>query len=171
MSHVIEQEPDNADQAIRDLFVLKKACERCGLEFREGQTTFHNWATDHGKLVGDWPLPEGRTSEDVGKCTHAIGIPVNQQAGAGAYANYEIGVVESQKFPGTYSLMYDFWGGTLEGKVGKRCENLLMYYQVEAAKLAAQESGHEWVEESLPDGTVFGKAIVPETKVGVGFNV
>ena len=153
MSHVTEHEADSADQAIKDLFIFKKAAERCGLEFREGQNTFHTWANDHGgRLVGDWPLPEGRTAEDVGKCLHAVGIPAGERSGSD-YDKYEIGIVESNKFPGTYSLLYDFYGGSLEKRVGKKCEDLLMFYQMEAAKQAAEEQGHIYSETQLEDGT------------------
>jgi hypothetical protein len=152
MSHITELDADKADQAIKDLHVLKKAAERCGLEFRENQTTFHSWATDHGgQLVGDHPLPEGRTADDVGRCQHAMGIPTAQQGGD--LDKYEIGVVESNKYPGTYSLLYDFFGGALERHVGDKCEDLMMFYQMEAARAAAEEQGYTYNEEKLEDGT------------------
>jgi len=158
MSHVVETEPDGPDQGIRDLYVLKKAAERCGLVFNEGQTHFRTWADDHnGRLVGDWPLPEGRTLDDVGKCAHALSLPNAAKSGVDSY---EIGVVESKKHPGTYSLMYDFWRGALEKKAGNWCEDLLMYYQMEAAKLAAEEQDHTYVEEQLADGTFVARVEV-----------
>ena len=153
MSHITELEAETADQSIKDLSVLRRAAERCGLEFREGQTTFHSWATDNGgQLQGDYPLPEGRTAADVGKCKHAMGIPAAEHH-ENQHDNYEIGVVESKKFPGTYSLMYDFWGGALEKRVGKGCEDLMMFCQMEAARAAAEEQGYTYTEEKLSDGT------------------
>jgi len=94
---------------ILDLKALKTAAESLGLEFVEGQETYR-W---YGRSVGDYPLPEGLTSADLGKCNHAIRIPGNPSA-------YEIGVRQNADGKG-YTLLWDFWQGGygLQTAIGK----------------------------------------------------
>lgn len=163
MSHVTLHEPDQEDQQIKDLEALARAAERCGLEFRQDQTTFHTWASDHGRLVGDWPVPQGYTSQEIvnGQCAHALGIP-GQKGGKGLSA-YEIGVVQSKKFPGTFSLLYDFYSSDLANRVGSGAKDakgnrvpdkLHMMYQVEAARTVAKKRGFSFQEIPQPDGSI-----------------
>ena len=74
MSHI-----SKIELVIKDLEALKTACKRMGFEFREGQKTYQ-W---YGRWVGDSPMPEGVTEEELGKCNHAIHVPG---------AKYEIGL-------------------------------------------------------------------------------
>lgn len=106
---------------IKDLEALKVACEKAGLEFREGQKTYR-W---YGRSVGDYPLPKGFTADDLGKCDHAIGIPNNNKS-------YEIGVVKKGE---SYSMLWDFWNGGygLEALAGKDCSNVTDAYATEVA--------------------------------------
>ncbi len=140
MSHITELEADTADLAIKDLNILKKAAERCGLEFRENQTTFHSWTSDRG-------------SQSPNICKHALGLPAVAGKAKENFDRYEIGVVDSKKFPGTFSLEYDPYGGALDKHVGENCEDLMMFYQMEAARAAAEEQGYTYIEEKLEDGT------------------
>jgi hypothetical protein len=80
---------------ITDLSALKAAITEFGAEWREGQQTY----TWFGRSVGDYPLPEGFTQEDLGKCEHAIRLPG---------CEYEIGVVRKKDGTG-FTLLYDFW--------------------------------------------------------------
>jgi hypothetical protein len=66
------------NQKITDLLALKRAIERSGLKFHEGQTSFKYWA--------------GNTSD----CLHAITLQNGRQAG----------VVAAEE-PGTYTLAMD----------------------------------------------------------------
>lgn len=155
MSHVTLKESDNADQQITDIAAIKAACQHCGLEFREGQKTFHTWATDHnGRLVGDWPVPEGYDASEIasGKCEHAIGLP-GQRGKSGTQA-YEIGLVKSKKHPGTYSTMYDFWGGALENQAGKGLSKLRKRYMAEAVKNKCEAEGDTVTVEEMPNGDI-----------------
>jgi hypothetical protein len=157
MSHITLKEADNADQQIRDIPALVRATLRCGGQFKEGQRHFHNWADDHnGKLVGDWPLPKGYSLDELqSRCRHAIGIvPPGSHQRQTRIGNYEIGVVESKQYPGTFSLVYDFYGGTLDSQFGQGGEKLLMYYHAEALRSAAQKNGDVYSETILPDGTI-----------------
>jgi len=163
MSHVTSFEPDEKDQQIRDLPALARAAERCGLEFREGQTSFHTWATDHGRLVGDWPVPQGYTQADIvgGQCLHAMGIPGKK--GVRGTEGYEIGIVESKKNPGTYSMLFDFFSSSLSSKVSSgakdakgnvKPDKLHMFYQIEAARTVAKAKGFSFQEIPQPDGSI-----------------
>ena len=105
--------------------------------------------------MGAYPLPKGFNdiSEVQAGCRHAVGIKPSAQRGS--CANYELGLIESKKFPGTYTLAYDFWSSSLKEKVGgEKCENLMMHYQVEAVKNLAKSRGHFFSEQRLPDGRI-----------------
>jgi hypothetical protein len=124
---------------VKSLEALKAACARLGLEFREGQATYA-W---FGTFVGDAPLPEGFTQEDLGKCQHAVHVPG---------AKYEVGVVFRD---GVWRLLWDSWSsGGLEAALGKDCARLRQSYGVEAAKLEAQRQGYSCWEEVQDDGAV-----------------
>ena len=98
MSHVAKIELE-----INDLETLKAACKDLGFEFLCDQPTYR-W---YGQWVGDYPLPQGFTQDDLGKCTHAIRVPG---------ATYEIGVV---KRGSKYLLLWDFYGaGGLQQHLG-----------------------------------------------------
>jgi len=109
------------DVKIKDLESLKVACKKAGLEFRENQKEY-KW---YGRSVGDYPLPEGFTAQDLGKCDHAIGVPGNDKA-------YEIGVVKQGD---NYTMLWDFWAGGLglEEIAGKDCSNVTDNYATEVA--------------------------------------
>ncbi len=127
MSHVSAIELE-----IKDLDALKAACERLGLKWLEGKTTYR-W---YGQWVGDYPLPEGFKVEDLGKCSHAISVPG---------AAYEIGVVNRN---GKTTLLWDFWSsGGLEKVLGKGGGKLKQAYAVEAAKRAAKKAGYRVQEK------------------------
>ena len=124
---------------VKSLDALKLACQRLGLEFREGQTSFV-W---FGRFVGDAPLPEGFTQEDLGKCDHAISVPG---------ASYEIGVVFRN---GVWHLMWDSWQtGGLEAALGTDANKLRQAYGIEAAKLEAQRQGYSVWEQEMADGSI-----------------
>lgn len=124
MSHV-----STIDVVISDLPSLKVACEELGLEFRENQTKY-KW---YNSYVGDAPLPQGFTEEDLGKCEHAIGVAGNPVA-------YEVGVVHNKIGQG-FSLMYDSWQGGygLENMIGKdACKLKQAYASAVAVKIASK---------------------------------
>lgn len=95
---------------IKDLEALRSACKDLGCTFIPNKHDYKWW----GSHVGDYPLPEGMTKEEMGKCNHAIKVPG---------ADWEIGVVK-EKDGKSHKLIYDFYGG--EGqKIHKVCgENL-----------------------------------------------
>ena len=109
MSHVSKIEME-----IQSLHDLKLACKDMGLTFVKNQKTYA-W---YGRWVGDYPLPEGKTVEDLGKCDHAIQVPG---------CEYEIGVIKKPE--GGYELVWDFWrSGGLENVLGKDAGKLKQAY-------------------------------------------
>lgn len=133
---------------IKSLEALRRAAETCGLIMREQST--YRW---YGRSVGDYPLPEGITESQLGKCDYALSIPGNPRA-------YEVGVMGMGD--GTYSLLWDFWNGGygLQAAIGNDGHRLVTEYTLEAAQEAAQAQGWytEREAESLkiyhPDGMI-----------------
>jgi hypothetical protein len=129
MSHVATVELE-----VKDLDALERACKRLGLVLRLGQQTYKWWGTH----VGDYPLPEGFTEEDLGKCEHAIADPNNRHA-------YEIGLVKRRDGKPGYTLLWDFFGGGqgLQEKVGENCKALRQAYAIEVARKSMQAKGYQ----------------------------
>ena len=119
MSHVSRIELE-----INSLEDLKQACKRLQLKFMENQK-FYKW---YGRYVGDAPLPEGITVDDLGKCDHAIKVPG---------AIYEIGIVHKNN---KYILLWDTWhAGKLEEKLGKNAGLLKQAYAIERVRKEAKK--------------------------------
>jgi len=132
LSHVSKIEIE-----IQSLEVLKDACNRLGLRFKENQKTYR-W---FGKYMGDYPLPEGMTPDDLGKCDHAIEVPG---------CDYDIGVL---KRDGQYRLFWDFWtSGGLEAKLGKDAGKLKQAYAVSRIKQEARIKRYRVVEKPIQNG-------------------
>lgn len=119
---------------ITDLDSLEDACKMMGLELVRGQQTY-KW---YGTHVGDYPIPDGFTKADMGRCEHAIRIPGNSQA-------YEIGVVKNRNGQPGYTLLWDFWGGGfgMQAKVGKEGGLLKQSYSIARAQRHAKKMGHK----------------------------
>jgi len=140
MSHVT-----TVDVQIGDLGALGAACKRVGLELVRDQKTY-NW---YGTHVGDTPIPEGFTEQDLGRCDHAIRLPGKPNA-------YEIGVVRARNGQPGYTLMIDEWvdGLGLVEKCGKGCGLLKQAYATEVAIAAAELEGFHVNELPQPDGSI-----------------
>ena len=218
MSHVIDFNPNSVEQKIKNLNALSMACEcvttkngqpalrlrlmkECALgiyghlynnqvRVSKGNAHYRTWKDDHnGRLVGDWPLPKGMTSADIGDNAVAV-IELTEAAkkelGKGSTEPYEVGVVPHVMEDGelVYSLTHDFFSGGygLENYVGKTKldrkknknnedvvvsahEDILMFYQMMCAKLSAQEAGHDIEFLAQEDGTYV--AIVDKQAQGV----
>jgi hypothetical protein len=132
MSHVAKIEVE-----INDLDALKAACHSLGLEFVNDQKTFA-W---YGRHVGDYPVPEGFTLEEMGRCDHAIRVP---------NAQYEIGVVKRR---GKYTLLWDFYhAGGLETVLGKGAGKLKQAYALERVKKEARLKNYRYLERKTEQG-------------------
>ena len=137
MSHVAKIEVE-----IKDLEALAAAAKRLGGELVEQK--HYAW---YGTSVGDYPLPEGFTAADLGKCEQAIRFPG---------AKYEIGVVKRRDGRPGYTLLWDFWQGGygLTKAIGDKGERLSQAYGVEAATRAARRQGYTVTEQQQADGSV-----------------
>lgn len=139
MSHVTCQTLD-----LKDLGCLAEACEILGLEIRPKTT--YRW---FGRSVGDYPIPEGFTAEELGHCEFAIGIK-------GDTKSYEIGAVKKNN---QWRLVYDFWGPgqALAQKLGKNLEALLTQYGVQVVAKAGvklTDMGYRLATKTQSDGSV-----------------
>ena len=135
MSHV-----STIDVDVKDLNAVRRMCEREGWEFRENQKTY-GW---YGQSVGDYPIPEGVSVEDLGKCDHAIHIPG---------CDYEVGLIHKQG--SHYTVIADLWsGGGLEKHVGEDCGRIKQLYALEKAKIEAKKKGYLCREQAAKDGSI-----------------
>jgi len=116
-----------------DLETLKRMCA-----FRPELFTFVESRTSYrwfGTHLGDYPLPEGFSKEQLGHCDHVIRVQG---------ARYEIGVVCRED--GTH-LLWDFWSsGGLEQALGKEAWRLNQEYDLTKAVMAAEAQGYSWAE-------------------------
>jgi len=129
MSHISRIELD-----IKDLQSLKEACKRLGFEFRKNQQSYL-W---YGRWVGDSPLPEGITEEQLGKCDHAIKVPG---------AQYEVGVVRKGQ---SFILLYDEWvKGGLKTKLGVNAGLLKQAYTIETLRKEARQKNYRFHETKM----------------------
>jgi len=144
MSHVA-----NVEVEINDLTALKTACDKLGLEFVQGQTTykwFDRYLADSN--VGRQTVRDGFRPEDFGKCEHAIKVPDS---------NYEVGVVKNPTGNG-YRLIYDEYGS--QGQVitkrlgGTQLTKLKTEYGATKAQRHLQRSGYRVVRRVLANGQV-----------------
>lgn len=149
MSHVA-----TVDLKITDLTALETAVKRLGGELVRNQKTYNWW----GRSEGDYPIPEGMTAEDLGKCEHVIRVPG---------VRYEIGIVKNKKAPG-YILAYDFFGwgdgrdatgnvpdgAKLHEQFGEGLTKLKQGYAVARAEIAARAKGLSVQKQTLKDGTI-----------------
>ena len=134
MSHLAKIELE-----IKDLAALRAAVQNLGYEFKEGQQTYA-W---YGRWVGDSPLPDGVSKDELGKCSHAIKVPG---------CSYEIGVV--QKGP-HYILLWDYWhAGGLSKVIGNNAGILKQAYTLERIRREARLKHYKFREKLLPNNTI-----------------
>ena len=129
MSHISRIELE-----IKDLSSLKEACKRLGFEFSDNQQSYQ-W---YGRWVGDSPLPEGITEDQLGRCDHAIKVPG---------AQYEVGVVRKGQ---SYILLYDEWiKGGLKAKLGVNAGLLKQAYTIETLRKEARQKNYRFHETKM----------------------
>jgi hypothetical protein len=149
MSHIAQ-----VDVQIMDLDALAAACRRLGLELVRGQQTYR-W---YGESVGDFPLPEGFATEDLGRCEHAIRLTEESRAARGIgirkHDPYEIGICRRRDGKPGYALLWDFFKGGygLQTHVGEDCKKLRQMYALETAKRQAIRSGFRVTERAEAGG-------------------
>jgi len=132
MSHMAKIELE-----INDLNTLDQACKRLGLALILNQRSYR-W---FGQWIGDHPLPDGFTTDDLGKCDHVITVPG---------AQYDIGVVKKN---GKHILLWDFWiSGGLEEVLGPGAGKLKQAYAVSKATIEAKKKGYRVMEKKTETG-------------------
>ncbi len=141
MSHIAE-----VNLLVQDLAALARACQRLKLEFVPNQTSYR-W---YGRSVGDHPLPTGFTTEELGRCEHAIRVPGNDMA-------YEIGVVSRRDGKPGYVLLWDFYRGGygLMDYVGEGACQLQQAYALEVTLQTVATMNHCVIGQTqLEDGSI-----------------
>jgi hypothetical protein len=137
MSHVA-----TIDIEVKDLDALADAAKRLGGELVRGQTSYKWW----GSHVGDYPMPDGFTEDDLGTCEHALRFPD---------AAYEVGVVRRRDGRPGYTLLWDFIDGRLKKLMGgETAVNLKREYATTVATRQAVRSGFRVNETRQQDGSV-----------------
>lgn len=205
MSHVVKN--TNEKGRILSIAALKEACAllevdgKSGLlelvQTEKGRGKYRTWASDHGRLVGDWDVPSGMTSEQVGNNADYV-IRVNAAGRAYLRAKgyndpYEVGVIW-EAADNCYRLVYDFFakaqglefiiGETTvdyakdhrSGQLTTSCPRLIQAYNVARDGLMASKNGDKQVVVKMADGSVVvgekGDVLTlpsgEEIKLGVG---
>jgi len=145
VSHVLKLKLD-----IRDLASLEKAASRLGFVL-ELRSTYKWW----GHSVGDYPLPEGFTAEDLGKCDYVLRLANNSTA-------YEIGVVRRKDGKPGYELLFDFYGAygrPLIEAIGQDGGKLKQFYAAEVATKNYQLEGYAVTRKTDKQGRIVLEAL------------
>ena len=135
MSHV-----DLIADQIRNLDTLWDTCKELGLSVKLNQKHY-KW---YGYHVGDYPIPDGLTINDMGKCEHCIEVPG---------AKYDIGVIKDPYDKQHYKLIWDFWDKNLPEILGKDAWKLRAKYKEKEALRAAKVKRKTIRKEKLSDRT------------------
>lgn len=133
MSHVAKIELN-----IKNIDVLKKVVKQHFNAELKKQNTYKWW----GHWVGDYPLPDGFTKEDLGKCDYAISHP---------NCEWEIGVVKNKNGIG-FTLMYDFYGHKgqqLHSVFGENLGKLRQRYTIDNIKAECVKRKQKVIERKI----------------------
>lgn len=144
MSHVVTLELE-----IHDLDALAKAAKSLGLEFVHGQTSY-KW---FGRSVGDYPVPQGFTADDLGQCQHVLRVQNAPQS-------YEVGITARRDGRAGWTLLWDFWAGGygLQDKIGANGDKLKQAYAREVTVKHYQKQGYRVTQYAKADGSIVLKA-------------
>lgn len=140
MSHVATIELE-----IKSLDALEEAAKRIGLELRRGQKTYKWWGH-----VGDFPIPNGFTEEDLGKCEHAL---IQTKPGEHNFG-YEIGVCRRRDGRDGFTLLWDFVDDSLVKVIGEDGNKLKQAYSTVMAIRQARQMGFQVSEHQQANGIV-----------------
>ena len=132
MSHISKIELE-----VKSIETLKQVCKDMNFMFMENQKTY----TWYGRGQGSTSLPEGLTTDDLGKCQHAIKVPG---------CLYEIGVIKLGRH---YTLLWDNWsGGGLDEKLGNNAGKLKQAYAKATIRKEARLKGYRMSEQKTDKG-------------------
>lgn len=147
MSHIVTVDMKN----VTDLEALAAAAPHFGMELVRDVKNYKWW----GHSVGDYPIPEGFTESDLGKCDHVLRVKNNPNA-------YEIGVVKAKNGRPGYQLIYDFYGDkgrAVKNCVGAKGEKLKSAYEVSYTQRHWQRKGCRVTTTRKENGVVVVEAI------------
>lgn len=162
MSHVAAFQTEPGKPLICDLEAVKFAAANLGMIARLDNK--YKWWGHH---VGDYPLPEGWTKEDMGNNAHmvlSVSPEKRKELGIGADC-YELAIIADKKNPGAYTMMYDFYGQgrgldkvigapiSEKGKVTQIAPIFMQHYRMCCDALAAKEVGDKISFEEQEDGS------------------
>lgn len=149
MSHVVDCKlsiPDTPDS----FAVLQRVARRLGLGLR--QDNRYRW---FGRWVNDYSAQNAAMHrfdpKQFGKNAKFV---LSLQGDSTAY---ELGLVPDPDNPGNLVPIYDFYGingRALERVIGKEAGLFSQAWQIERAKLQAEQMGHKVKETRLKDGTI-----------------
>lgn len=156
MSHVAKVSIE-----IRSLDALKAACERLGLEFIEGETSFNYFSNRREKCQHAIRVRGNVHAHEMGVIQNPPGTIQNIRMEDGALASRDVG--------GSYTLLWDPHSGRRELStiVGNSCNTLRQMYAIEAAKLECP-AGFQMYENVLADGTI-ELEMVEQMQIGAGW--
>ena len=113
MSHAIVSKVKEGKNstAIHSIEALKIAVEAMGLEFRDCEPRkghYRTWKDKNGGWVGDWPLPEGVSADEMGdNADYVISVPASLDPHKTCY---ELGIVWDEADQCWYPA-HDFYAG------------------------------------------------------------
>src|SRR4051812_25522941 len=114
MSHVTAMKTKAGKPLITNLQAVRLAAQNLGLVCT-AKKHYRTWKDDHGgNLVGDWNVPPGVTTEELGdNAMLVLSMSPEQKAARRTHRQepYEIGICPDPRNPGAYYLMYDFYSG------------------------------------------------------------
>lgn len=138
MSHVVK-----IDMKLMSLNVIIKTFRDLGMEVVESPN--YKW---YNTYVGDSPLPEGYSIDELGKCIYKAYIPSKPSA-------YEVGIVKSKDGTG-FSLLYDFWmeGYGLESVIGKNANKFKQTYSANMSIMQLAMQGRQFTKTVNTKGQI-----------------
>jgi hypothetical protein len=135
---VVNSHVTKVDVQFKSLDAIRAAAEALGMDLLQ-KDTYRWW----GRAVGDYPLPEGFSASDLGKCDYALGVRGSADA-------FEAGLVLKN---GAYHMLYDFYGmrgQKLIKAIGQDASKFKAEYALAAARQRAEQLG--WMVERQRDG-------------------
>ncbi len=182
MSHVVLN--NNAKGKILSIEALKRGCNMLTVDgvsgllelvpTEKGKGHYRTWKDDHGgRLVGDWDVPAGMTSDSVGEnadfVIRATEAGRKYLRGRGYPKPYEVGVVWSEADQ-CHRLVYDFFGKAAglelligdtkvdytsrrRGQLATSCPRLIQMYNVARDGCMSELSGDVHAVVPQADGS------------------
>lgn len=166
MSHLAMQKTEPGQPLFVDKTCLARAANMLGLEVIE--TNKYHW---YGRSVGDYPLPEGMTTDQLGKNAKFV-LRVKEPRRSELKERhgempYDVGIVEDPNNPGCFLPIFDFFVGGFgltecigeplrdaKGNILALTPKLKQYYDMACDAAAAAEAGDSIELLTLRDASI-----------------